>query len=153
MLAVALGYRYPEGAVAGADPAGAVVPEKFESAGEPGSRAPHQWLLRAGVKLSTLDLYEQAMVLLTGPEGTAWHEGAQRAADRLAVPLDAYRIGTGAEDDLAPEPGADFAELHGVRPDGAVLVRPDGFVAWRSEGAVADPEAAVTAALRAVLKL
>ncbi|AUY48525.1 FAD-dependent monooxygenase [Streptomyces sp. CB01881] len=153
VLAVALGYRYPAGAVAGADPAGAVVPEKFESAGEPGSRAPHQWLLRAGVKLSTLDLYEQAMVLLTGPDGLAWHEGARRAADRLAVPLDAYRIGLGAEDDLAPEPGTDFAELHGVRPDGAVLVRPDGFVAWRSEGAAADPEAAVTAALREVLKL
>ncbi|MFF2043533.1 FAD-dependent oxidoreductase [Kitasatospora sp. NPDC058170] len=151
VLAVALGYRYPAGAVAGTDRDGPVVPEAFESAGEPGSRAPHQWLLRAGVRLSTLDLYEQAMVLLTGPEGTAWHEGARRAADRLAVPLDAYRIGTGAEDDLAPEPGADFAELHGLRPDGAVLVRPDGFVAWRSPGAADDPEAAVEAALRTVL--
>lgn len=153
VLAVALGYRYPVGAVAGADAAGPVVPEAFGSTGEPGSRAPHQWLLRAGVKLSTLDLYEQAMVLLTGPEGGAWHAGARRAADALAVPLDTYRIGSGAEDDLAPEPGADFAELHGVRPEGAVLVRPDGFVAWRSEEAVADPEAAVAAALRAVLKL
>lgn len=153
VLAVALGYRYPVGAVAGTDAAGPVVPEAFESGGEPGSRAPHQWLLRAGVKLSTLDLYEQAMVLLTGPEGTAWHQGARRAADRLAVPLDTYRIGTGAEDDLAPEAGADFGELHGVRPGGAVLVRPDGFVAWRSEDAVADPEAAVETALRTVLKL
>ncbi|MFJ3791073.1 FAD-dependent oxidoreductase [Kitasatospora sp. NPDC090091] len=153
VLAVALGYRYPAGAVVGTDPAGPVVPEQFGANGEPGSRAPHQWLLRAGVKLSTLDLYEQAMVLLTGPEGAAWLDGARRAADRLAVPLDAYRIGTGAEDDLAPEPGADFAELHGVRPDGAVLVRPDGFVAWRSEGAAADPEAAVATALRAVLKI
>ncbi|MEU6235851.1 FAD-dependent monooxygenase [Kitasatospora sp. NPDC047058] len=153
VLAVALGYRYPAGAVAGADPAGPVVPEQFGSNGEPGSRAPHQWLLRAGVKLSTLDLYEQAMVLLTGPEGAAWHAGARRAADGLAVPLDAFRIGVGADDDLAPEPGADFAELHGIRPDGAVLVRPDGFVAWRSEGAAADPEAAVREALRTVLKL
>ncbi|MCG6498096.1 FAD-dependent monooxygenase [Kitasatospora sp. A2-31] len=153
VLAVALGYRYPAGAVVGTDPAGPVVPEQFGANGEPGSRAPHQWLLRAGVKLSTLDLYEQAMVLLTGPEGAAWLDGARRAADRLAVPLDAYRIGTGADDDLAPEPGTDFAELHGVRPDGAVLVRPDGFVAWRSEGAAADPEAAVGAALRAVLKI
>ncbi|MED7952643.1 FAD-dependent oxidoreductase [Kitasatospora sp. NPDC058201] len=153
VLSVALGYRYRSGAVTGTDPAGPVVPEAFESAGEPGSRAPHQWLLRAGVRLSTLDLYEQAMVLLTGPEGAAWHVAARRAADRLAVPLDAYRIGDGAEDDLAPEPGGDFAASHGVRPDGAVLVRPDGFVAWRAEGAADDPEAEVERALRAVLSL
>ncbi|MEV6974145.1 FAD-dependent monooxygenase [Kitasatospora sp. NPDC093806] len=153
VLAVALGYRYPDGAVAGGDPAGPVVPEAFESAGEPGSRAPHQWLLRAGVKLSTLDLYEQAMVLLTGPAGAPWHAAARRAADRLAVPLDAYRIGSGAADDLAPEPGSDFAALHGIRPDGALLVRPDGFVAWRSEGPAEDPEGAVEQALRTVLSL
>ncbi|MFE7592769.1 FAD-dependent oxidoreductase, partial [Kitasatospora sp. NPDC057512] len=151
VLAVALGYRYPVGAVVGADRDGPVVPEQFESAGEPGSRAPHQWLLRAGVRLSTLDLYEQAMVLLTGPEGGAWQAGAQRAADRLAVPLDGFRIGDGAEDDLAPEPGADFAALHGIGPLGAVLVRPDGFVAWRSPGPPQDAEAEFATALRTVL--
>lgn len=105
------------------------------------------------MRLSTLDLYEQAMVLLTGPEGAAWRSGARRAADRLAVPLDAYRIGDGAEDDLAPEPGTDFAALHGIGPDGAVLVRPDGFVAWRSTGAADDPERELAKALRTVLSL
>ncbi|MFB6890395.1 FAD-dependent oxidoreductase [Kitasatospora sp. NPDC056327] len=153
VLAVALGYRYRDGAVVGTDPAGPVVPEAFESAGEPGSRAPHQWLLRAGVRLSTLDLYEQAPVLLTGSGGTAWQEAARRAADRLAVPLDAFRIGDGADDDLAPEPGADFGALHGIGPGGALLVRPDGFVAWRSEGPVGDPDAVVGHVLRTVLSL
>ncbi|OKI16481.1 FAD-dependent monooxygenase [Streptomyces sp. CB03911] len=153
VLAVALGYRYPEGAVAGGDPDQPVVPEGFRPTGEPGSRAPHLWLLRAGVRLSSLDLYEQAMVLLTGASGGSWHAAARRAADRLAVPLDTYRIGTGAEDDLAPEPGTDWAELHGVGPDGAVLVRPDGFVAWRSASVPADQEAAVGEALRTVLGL
>ncbi|MFJ8435514.1 FAD-dependent oxidoreductase [Kitasatospora sp. NPDC094019] len=157
VLAVALGYRYRQGAVTGTDPGGPVVPEAFESAGEPGSRAPHQWLLRAGVRLSTLDLYEQTMVLLTGSAGAAWQEGARRAADRLAVPLEALRIGADAEDDLAPEPGEDFAALHGIGPDGAVLVRPDGFVAWRSEGAAGadagDPAEIVEGALREVLSL
>ncbi len=105
------------------------------------------------MRLSTLDLYEQAMVLLTGPEGGVWQAGARRAADRLAVPLDAYRIGDGAEDDLAPEPGADFAALHGVGPGGAVLVRPDGFVAWRSPGPTPDPEQEIATALRTVLGL
>ncbi|MFD0264290.1 FAD-dependent oxidoreductase [Kitasatospora indigofera] len=153
VLAVALGYRYPEGAVAGGDPDQPVVPESFRPTGEPGSRAPHLWLLRAGVRLSSLDLYEQALVLLTGSRGASWQAAAQRAADRLAVPLDTYRIGTGAEDDLAPEPGTDWAELHGVGPEGAVLVRPDGFVAWRSASAPADQEAAVGEALRTVLGL
>ncbi|WP_030396289.1 MULTISPECIES: FAD-dependent monooxygenase [Kitasatospora] len=153
VLAVALGYRYPQGAVTGTDPQGAVVPEAFESAGEPGSRAPHQWLLRAGVRLSTLDLYEQTMVLLTGSAGTAWQEGARRAADRLAVPLEAFRIGPDGEDDLAPEPGEDFAALHGIGPDGALLVRPDGFVAWRAQGPVEDPAGEVERALREVLSL
>ncbi|MFC8447508.1 FAD-dependent oxidoreductase [Kitasatospora sp. NPDC057223] len=153
VLAVALGYRYPEGAVAGADPQQPVVPENFRLSGEPGSRAPHMWLLRAGVRLSTLDLYEQALVLLTGPQGADWHPAARRAADRLAVPLDTYRVGSGADDDLAPEPGADWAELYGVGADGAVLVRPDGFVAWRSEGALPDRERALDEALRTVLGL
>ncbi|MFE6747961.1 FAD-dependent oxidoreductase [Kitasatospora purpeofusca] len=153
VLAVALGYRYPRGAVTGTDPEGPVVPEAFGSAGEPGSRAPHQWLLRAGVRLSTLDLYEQTMVLLTGSAGTAWQEGARRAADRLAVPLEAFRIGPDGEDDLAPEPGEDFAALHGIGPDGALLVRPDGFVAWRARGPVEDPAGEVERALREVLAL
>ncbi|MFB7380862.1 FAD-dependent oxidoreductase [Kitasatospora purpeofusca] len=153
VLAVALGYRYPQGAVTGTDPQGPVVPEAFESAGEPGSRAPHQWLLRAGVRLSTLDLYEQTMVLLTGSAGTAWQEGARRAADRLAVPLEAFRIGPDGEDDLAPEPGEDFAALHGIGPDGALLVRPDGFVAWRAQGPAEDPAGEVERALREVLSL
>ncbi|MEV0189663.1 FAD-dependent monooxygenase [Kitasatospora purpeofusca] len=153
VLAVALGYRYPRGAVTGTDPEGPVVPEAFGSAGEPGSRAPHQWLLRAGVRLSTLDLYEQTMVLLTGSAGTAWQEGARRAADRLAVPLEAFRIGPDGEDDLAPEPGEDFAGLHGIGPDGALLVRPDGFVAWRARGPVEDPAGEVERALREVLSL
>ncbi|WP_371477634.1 FAD-dependent monooxygenase [Kitasatospora sp. NBC_00315] len=153
VLAVALGYRYPQGAVAGGDPEQPVVPENFRLSGEPGSRAPHVWLLRAGVRLSTLDLYEQAMVLLTGPQGAAWHPAARRAADRLAVPLDAYRIGNGADDDLAPEPGSDWAESYGVGAEGAVLVRPDGFVAWRSPQAVTDPERVLGDALRTVLGL
>ncbi|CAM5739197.1 FAD-binding domain-containing protein OS=Streptomyces alboniger OX=132473 GN=CP975_34505 PE=4 SV=1 [Streptomyces alboniger] len=40
ILNVALGYRYPNGAVAGTDPTATVVPEKLALTGEPGSRAP-----------------------------------------------------------------------------------------------------------------
>ncbi|MFF8810785.1 FAD-dependent oxidoreductase [Streptomyces pactum] len=153
VLAVALGYRYPHGAVVGADPGQQPVPERFEPSGAPGCRAPHLWLLRAGVRISTLDLYERRCVLLTGAAGAAWHTAAGRAAARLAVPLDRYRVGDGPDADLVPVPGADWAGAHGTAEDGAVLVRPDGFVAWRSCGAVADPEQALTAALSSVLSL
>jgi putative polyketide hydroxylase len=39
----------------------------------------------------------------------------------------------------------------GIQPSGALLIRPDGFVAWRSESAVAQPAAALRAALSAAL--
>ncbi|MFD9129156.1 FAD-dependent oxidoreductase [Kitasatospora sp. NPDC059571] len=153
VLAVALGYRYPAGAVVGADPDGPAVPESFAADGSPGSRAPHVRVRRAGVPVSTLDLFETVPVLLAGPEAHAWHGAAELVGKRLGVPLAAYRVGPGAEHELAPEEGADFGEAYGIGADGAVLVRPDGFVAWRSAGAADDPEAVLTGVLEAVLCL
>ncbi|MCD0481133.1 FAD-dependent monooxygenase [Streptacidiphilus sp. ASG 303] len=153
VLSVVLGYRYTEGALAGADPAAPVLPERFAPTGEPGTRAPHLWCHRYGTRVSLLDLFERSMVLLSGPQGQAWHEAGERAAEAAGVPLDRYRVGGGAEHDLAPEPGADWAELYGTGPDGAVLVRPDGFVAWRAPSAAADPGRELGAALRSVLAL
>lgn len=151
MLTVALGYRYPKGAVLGADPEQPVVPQGMRLNGEPGSRAPHLWVRQAGERKSTLDLYERSLVLITDGEDVAWRRAAALVADRLAVRLDAYGIGTGSGADLVPEDGADWAQAHGVRGGGAVLVRPDGFVAWRSEVAVDDAEAALHDVLTSVL--
>lgn len=129
-----------------------VVPDGLRLTGEPGSRAPHLWLDRAGDRISTLDLYERSLVLLSSAGAvTGWHTAAAHVAERLAVPLVAYRIGDGPDAELSTEGGEDWAEAHGVTVDGAVLVRPDGFVAWRSEGASEDPESALRAALTAVL--
>ncbi|MEU9127911.1 FAD-dependent monooxygenase [Kitasatospora sp. NPDC048540] len=155
VLAVALGYRYPVGAVVGTDPQLSAVPESFASTGEPGTRAPHLWVRRAGVRLSLLDLFEESMVLLTGPEGAGWKAAAERLAERHGIPLAAYRVGGGPDHELAPEPGRDWAEAYGTTPGGAVLVRPDGFVAWRSpaEEPGADQLAVLDGALRAVLRL
>ncbi|MFF9909237.1 FAD-dependent oxidoreductase [Streptomyces sp. NPDC013457] len=151
ILNVALGYRYPQGAVLGADVTVPVVPDGVRLTGEPGSRAPHMWLNRAGARVSTLDLYERSLVLLSSGDGSgAWHAAAVRVAEELSVPLDSYRIGDGPDPELSPE-SLDWAEVHGVATDGAVLVRPDGFVAWRSEGASADPEAELREVLAAVL--
>ncbi|MFC4504220.1 MULTISPECIES: FAD-dependent oxidoreductase [Streptomyces] len=139
ILNVALGYRYPQGAVVGADPEIPVVPEGLDLSGAPGSRAPHLWVRRGGERISTLDLYERSMVLLVdsdaGDEG-GWYTAGVRLADVLSVPLVAYRMGA----DLVPDDDADWRERHGIAAGGAVLVRPDGFVAWRTAGPVPDPE-------------
>ncbi|WP_406063774.1 FAD-dependent monooxygenase [Streptomyces sp. NBC_01077] len=147
-----LGYRYPQGAVVGADRTLPAVPDGLRLTGEPGSRAPHMWLNRAGTRVSTLDLYERSLVLLSSADGACtWHTAATRVGQQLSVPLDSYRIGDGPEAELSPASDTDWAEAHGVTTDGAVLVRPDGFVAWRSEGASADPGAALQQALTEIL--
>ncbi|MFD3946735.1 FAD-dependent oxidoreductase [Streptomyces sp. NPDC058579] len=152
LLNEVLGYRYPQGAVLGADRTLPVVSDGLRLTGEPGSRAPHVWLNRAGTRVSTLDLYERSLVLLSAEGGAGgWHTAATRVGRELSVPLDSYRIGDGPDAELAPESETDWAEAHGVTRDGAVLVRPDGFVAWRSEGASEDPGAALEQALTAIL--
>ncbi|WUH95193.1 FAD-dependent monooxygenase [Streptomyces sp. NBC_00433] len=213
VLTVALGYRYPAGAVIGVDPRRPVVPEGPPAPppgpggtggpvvptdptvqgpgstpaerppggpavptasggkggrpagaaggprlwlGEPGTRAPHLWVDRAGERVSTLDLYERVPVLLTGAgsaAGEAWHGAAGSVASELGVPLERYRVGAGKDADLVTEPGADWSSVHGTGQDGALLVRPDGFVAWRATTGCADPAAELSAVLRQVLSL
>ncbi|MFE9307622.1 FAD-dependent oxidoreductase [Streptomyces sp. NPDC006706] len=156
ILNVVLGYRYPRGAVVGADPDQEVVPEAMRLTGEPGSRAPHLWLRRGGERISTLDLYERSLVLLSDAQSTAgWHTAALRLAESDGVRLDSYRVGAeltydphGDADGAAP----DWARAHGTTADGAVLVRPDGFVAWRAAAAAPDPEATLRQVVRTLLR-
>ncbi|CAM5510638.1 FAD-dependent oxidoreductase [Streptomyces canus] len=139
ILNVALGYRYPQGAVVGADPATPVVPERLDLSGEPGSRAPHMAVRHRGERISTLDLYETSFVLLSAADDpSGWHEAAVRLAEETSAPLISYRVGDGPGAELTPEGDADWSAVHGTTPEGAVLVRPDGFVAWRSPGPVPD---------------
>ncbi|MEV3914848.1 FAD-dependent oxidoreductase [Streptomyces canus] len=152
ILNVALGYRYPQGAVVGADPATAVVPERLDLSGEPGSRAPHLAVRHRGERISTLDLYETSFVLLSAADDpSGWHEAAVRLAEETAVPLTSYRVGDGSGAELTPEGDADWSAAHGTTPGGAVLVRPDGFVAWRSPGPVPDAESALRQVLTTLL--
>ncbi|MEU0412123.1 FAD-dependent monooxygenase [Streptomyces griseorubiginosus] len=154
ILNVALGYRYPVGAVVGTDPATPVVPDRLDLSGEPGSRAPHLAVRHRGERISTLDLYERSLVLLSGADEQAgWHEAAVRLAAVMPVPLDSYRIGEGPGAELTPEGGTDWAAAHGTTSGGAVLVRPDGFVAWRAPGPVPDAEAVLRDVLEALLSL
>jgi putative polyketide hydroxylase len=155
VLGVVLGYRYTAGAVVGADATAPAVPENFRPPdGTPGTRAPHAWVVRKAddARVSLLDLYETRFVLLTaaGEPGGPW----RRAVAEAGLPIDAYAVGP--EGSPAPDAdallvtgdGVDWAALHGVALDGAVLVRPDGFVAWRSPAAGADPLAELRAVAR-----
>ena len=154
ILNVALGYRYRQGAVVGTDPAAAVVPEKLELTGEPGSRAPHLWVRHGAERISTLDLYERSLVLLSdAADPSGWHQAAGRLAVELSVPIRSYRVGTGPGAELVPEGEAQWTERHGITAGGAVLVRPDGFVAWRSPGPDPDAESVLRQVLKTVLAL
>ncbi|WP_406125305.1 FAD-dependent monooxygenase [Streptomyces canus] len=152
ILNVALGYRYPQGAVIGTDPATPVVPERLDLSGEPGSRAPHMAVRHRGERISTLDLYETSFVLLSAADDpSGWHEAAVRLTEATSVPLTSYRVGHGSGAELTPEGDADWSAAHGTRPEGAVLVRPDGFVAWRSPGPVPDAASALREVLTTLL--
>lgn len=151
LLTVALCYRYASESILGSDPAAVVVPRHFALGGALGSRAPHMWVERNGKRISSLDLYEKSLTLLSGAAGGPWRAAARAASEQLDVPLVGYLIGTAADCDLLPEPGVDWAQLHGTHDDGAVLVRPDGFVAWKSDHGEADPHQVLRDVLEKVL--
>ncbi|MEU5087444.1 FAD-dependent monooxygenase [Streptomyces sp. NPDC021356] len=156
ILNVVLGYHYPHGAVVGTAPDQEVVPDAMRLTGEPGSRAPHLWVNRSGTRISTLDLYERTLVLLSDARSTAdWHAAAQRITQTGDTPLASYRFGTDltyADRTDQDTPPPDWARTHGTTTDGAVLIRPDGFIAWRAPGAVPDPEGALREVLATVLR-
>ncbi|KMS72873.1 monooxygenase [Streptomyces viridochromogenes] len=151
LMTVALCYRYASNAVVGAHAEQPIVPDTFQLGGEPGSRAPHMWVMRGDSRISTLDLYERSFVLLAGSGGQKWRSAVEKASLNLGVPVEAYLVGTGPDHDLAPDTDADWAELHGTAEDGALLVRPDGFVAWRADAAMPDADRVLTNVLQSVL--
>ena len=99
-----------------------------------------------GQRISTLDLFRGSFVLLAGADADGWPEAVRAAQARFpGLQLAAYRIGRDVTD-----PGG-FTAAFGISPSGATLIRPDGFVAWRSASAVADPAAALSDVLSAIL--
>ncbi len=145
-VVITLGYRYRSSSVVA--PAGAkVLSPDLELTGEPGTRAPHLWLRRGEETISTIDLFWDSYVLLTGPDGGHWAEAATKVAEKLGIPLRTHVIGAGAE--LRPT-DREFTDVYGVGPAGAVLVRPDAFVGWRSAEPSDDPTAVLSDAIARV---
>jgi putative polyketide hydroxylase len=116
-----LGVTYSVGAVVSDDselPAVEDPINDYRPSARPGSRAPHLWIEQRGEKLSTLDLFRGAFILLT-------------AADFVARPPITSKV-------TLLQNGKDFTaegfeKLYGIAENGAVLVRPDGYVGarWR----------------------
>ncbi|MDN5851925.1 MAG: hypothetical protein L0K86_03600 [Actinomycetia bacterium] len=102
-------------------------------------------LRHRGRAISSLDLFDTRLVLLTGP-GPLWADAARRVASELGAPVVVHRIGTEIDD-----PDGRWLAAYGVGTDGATLVRPDGFVAWRCPDEVEDPVDELADAVRAVL--
>ncbi|MEV6236945.1 FAD-dependent monooxygenase [Lentzea sp. NPDC051838] len=150
---VEMGQSYSSTAVV---PDGTTPPEPardpelyYEPSTFPGVRLPHVWVGDSKRKLSTHDLVPYGQfTLLTGVNGDAWTDAAQKAADRLGVPVRTVVIGPGRE---VTDLYFDWSRLSGVDEDGAVLVRPDKHVAWRSTALPADPEGELMSVLTAVL--
>ena len=148
-IAADLGVVYSSGAVIvdGADDRPAVIePTRIACVG---GRAPHVWLEVKGVRTSTLDLFGDRLMLLTGVRGSAWHGAAGVVARDLDVPLGTVAIDGGDVRDTSGR----WLDAYGIEADGAVLVRPDGHIAWRSCGAAADSIATLERVVAGVLGL
>lgn len=124
------------------------IPWIFSLGGTAGTRAPHIWVQHDGRRISTLDLFGTAFVLLAGAEGDKWCEAASKVADATGLDLLAYSAGSAG--DLVCATGS-WESAAWVSPSGALLVRPDGFVAWRAWKQPRDIQRKITQALMQAL--
>jgi 2-polyprenyl-6-methoxyphenol hydroxylase-like FAD-dependent oxidoreductase len=141
---IELGYLYRSSAIAPRPgdeaPAGVTHEHPSLSKGRPGSRAPHVWIDRGGARISTLDLFTGAFVLLTGTEGQSWIEAVRSVAgDFAALPLEAHVV------------DGNVTTAYGISAAGASLIRPDGFVAWRSRDGARDAAGELRRTLAGIL--
>jgi hypothetical protein len=133
-LEIDLGYGYQSTAIIAEDSsAGSNAATSPGFTCQPGMRAPHIWLERNGQRISTLDLYDRTLTLLTGSAAAEWREAACMVTATYGVPLSIYTIGQEGE---LQDVDSRWREAYGINADGALLIRPDGFVAWRQPGAV-----------------
>ena len=122
----------------------------YRPTAHPGARAPHVWLVNAAQRrLSSLDLYDGAFVLLAGPHGAVWRTAAATLAHELRAPIRAHLLGGDELSECAGEPR--WTQLAGIGESGAVLIRPDGHVAMRSRVSPKVPERVLTDALTRIL--
>jgi putative polyketide hydroxylase len=127
------GYKYNSRAVVTNEPAPTSdqvqLVDGEQLHGAPGTRLPHAWVQSDGERVSTLDLHGDGLRLFSGAGGAPWVSAAGSVSMSLGVPIDVYRIGPQAIQDLDGR----WAQLTGLSPEAAMLVRPDDFVGWRAD--------------------
>lgn len=133
-----LGYGYQSPAII-ADgtpaPTAANPIGDYRPIARPGHRAPHLWVTVDGTRRSTLDLFGDGFVALTG-KSSSTGATAMSVARAGSIPLRCHSI-----DDPA------FLDLYGIRPSGIIIVRPDGHVAWRAAELPDQPDREISGAL------
>jgi putative polyketide hydroxylase len=78
--------------------------------------------------VSTIDLFADRWVLVSGRGGNGWSDCVRRSSAARALGVEWYGIHPAGDlEDVADR----FSTAYGVGTDGAVLIRPDGFIAWR----------------------
>jgi putative polyketide hydroxylase len=145
-IAVIFGYRYPTGAFVADGQSGSE--DLFEnpraSSGRPGSRAAHVVVTHRGANVSTIDLFGDRWVLVSGPKGRVWSDLLRQSPVARALGIAWH--GIHPDGDLGDVANRWFT-AYGVDDNGAVLIRPDGFIAWRCRTAAGDAASAFDAAL------
>ncbi|WP_336965213.1 FAD-dependent monooxygenase [Sphingobium aquiterrae] len=152
-LGIELGDRFESSAVI---PDGTPVPvidpmgDIYDPTTRPGHRLPHAWFDKGSQRIASHDLVgaTERFALITGAEGSAWIEAAEKASAATGMDIKAIQVGVGCE---WQDVYGYWEESRQIGEDGAVLVRPDNFVAYRAEAMVADPVAALTGAVSLVL--
>lgn len=139
-LAVIFGYRYPSGAFVEDNPDGGedFFEDPHAPSSRPGSRAPHVLVTHRGARVSTIDLFSDRWVLVSGPGGKDWSTHVQRSAACRSLGVAWHGIAPAGELEDASDR---LATAYGIGRDGAVLIRPDGFIAWRHNSGADGPGA------------
>ena len=120
-VGITLGQWYPQGLLVPDDTTPpALDPERYTPVDRPGHRFPHLWV-DASQTESTIDWFDTAFVLVTGPDAHGWRTAGAALSAEIRAPLLVKTVAA---------PDRERGILIGAH--GAVLVRPDGYVAWRA---------------------
>lgn len=91
---ITFGYSYERGALVddGTEPVVSTVME-YRPSGRPGARAPHCLLRDGDREVSPVDLSDNCLLLLAGPEGDPWREAAAALGGVGSFPFRAFVVG------------------------------------------------------------